>query len=132
MAGLAERTRGEGAVERLFEAAQRAIKQYILDHRLGADDPLPTEGQLVEELGISRNSVREAVKALEALGMVETRPDVPPGDAVRAWELHRGIVEALERRDGPAARRAMLANFGSLEQRLRQALQAHAGEHSTE
>lgn len=34
---------------------------------------LPTEPQLVELLGASRNSVREAVRALQALGIVEIR-----------------------------------------------------------
>ncbi len=34
---------------------------------------MPTEAELVETLGISRNSVREALKALQALGIVEIR-----------------------------------------------------------
>ena len=66
------------AEERLVDAAQRAIKQYILDHHLRPGDPLPTEGQLAVALGISRNSVREAVRALEALGALGTRPGVGP------------------------------------------------------
>jgi DNA-binding FadR family transcriptional regulator len=61
---------------RLSETAQGAIKRYILDHRLQAGDLLPTEGQLGQELGISRTAVREAVKALEALGLLDARPGV--------------------------------------------------------
>lgn len=34
---------------------------------------MPTEAELVEALGISRNSVREALKALQALSIVEVR-----------------------------------------------------------
>lgn len=56
--------------------AQQAIREYILEHRLAAHDPLPPEGRLAQELGMSRPSVREAVKALESLGILETRPGV--------------------------------------------------------
>jgi DNA-binding FadR family transcriptional regulator len=49
------------------------VKQYILDQRLGAGDPLPTETQLAQDLGVARGSVREAIKALQSLGIVEVR-----------------------------------------------------------
>ena len=52
---------------------QEAIKQIILRHGLAAGDPLPTEAELMEELGIGRNSVREALKALQAVGIVDIR-----------------------------------------------------------
>ncbi|GAA1697005.1 FadR/GntR family transcriptional regulator [Fodinicola feengrottensis] len=52
---------------------QEAVKQIILDRRLGAGDPLPTEFELMESLGAGRNSVREALKALQAVGIVEIR-----------------------------------------------------------
>lgn len=52
---------------------QRAVKQLILERGLTAGDPLPTEFELVQELGISRNSLREALKALQAVGIVEIR-----------------------------------------------------------
>jgi DNA-binding FadR family transcriptional regulator len=61
---------------RLYQTAQRAIQEYILEHRLAAGDPLPSEGRLAQELGISRSSIREAVKALESVGVLETRPGV--------------------------------------------------------
>jgi DNA-binding FadR family transcriptional regulator len=40
----------------------------------GGGDALPPETRLTSELGVSRSSVREAVKALESLGILETRP----------------------------------------------------------
>ncbi|MEV6166053.1 FadR/GntR family transcriptional regulator [Streptomyces sp. NPDC052052] len=49
------------------------IKRYILDQRLRPGDPLPTEPVLCETLGASRSSVREAVKILDALDIVEVR-----------------------------------------------------------
>ncbi|MEU5941887.1 FadR/GntR family transcriptional regulator [Micromonospora sp. NPDC047548] len=53
--------------------AREAVKSLILDRGLSAGDPLPTESELMKELGISRNSVREALKALQAVGIVEIR-----------------------------------------------------------
>ncbi len=49
------------------------IKHYILEHRLGPADPLPTESELCEELGVSRSSVREAMRTLSSLDIVEVR-----------------------------------------------------------
>lgn len=63
----------------LNRAIQDHIKQYITDNRLAAGDLLPPEGQLATDLGVSRGSVREAIKALESLGIVEVRH----GDGVR-------------------------------------------------
>ncbi len=47
--------------------------QLILDRKLRPGAPLPTESELMEDLGVSRNSVREALKALQALDIVEIR-----------------------------------------------------------
>lgn len=52
---------------------QREVVQLILDRKLQPGAPLPTEAELMEDLGISRNSVREALKALQALDIVEIR-----------------------------------------------------------
>lgn len=57
----------------LYRSVQDVIKNYILENNLRAGDPLPPETALARQLGISRNSVREAVKALESLGILETR-----------------------------------------------------------
>jgi DNA-binding FadR family transcriptional regulator len=57
----------------LSKRIQQYIKDYILanDHRPGS--ALPPEGEIAATLGVSRTAVREAVKALEALGVVEVR-----------------------------------------------------------
>ncbi|MGW1026987.1 FadR/GntR family transcriptional regulator [Streptomyces sp. NPDC002577] len=47
--------------------------QLILDRKLQPGAPLPTETELMEDLGVSRNSVREALKALQALDIVDIR-----------------------------------------------------------
>jgi GntR family transcriptional regulator, transcriptional repressor for pyruvate dehydrogenase complex len=59
---------------RLSDTVARKIKQYIADQSLKPGDRLPTEHALAEQLGVSRISVREATKALEFVGVIETRP----------------------------------------------------------
>ena len=49
------------------------IKNYILRTGLQVGDALPTESQLCSDLGVSRSSVREAVRTLVALDIVEVR-----------------------------------------------------------
>jgi DNA-binding FadR family transcriptional regulator len=58
----------------LLYQIQEEIKRYIVDHQLKPGDSLPSEGELARQLDISRNSVREAVKSLEVLGIVASRP----------------------------------------------------------
>ncbi|MFG2221890.1 FadR/GntR family transcriptional regulator [Streptomyces sp. NPDC048644] len=57
----------------MSEDVQGQIKQLILQRRLTPGDPLPTEAELVGLLDVSRNSVREALKALQAMRIVEIR-----------------------------------------------------------
>jgi DNA-binding FadR family transcriptional regulator len=57
----------------LHQSVQEAIRTFILENDLRAGDALPPETDLARQLGVSRNSVREAVKALESLGILEAR-----------------------------------------------------------
>ena len=57
----------------LYQAVCDYIKEYILGNNLKPGDPLPPEGQLVADLGVGRSSVREAVKSLQTLGIIEVR-----------------------------------------------------------
>jgi DNA-binding FadR family transcriptional regulator len=58
---------------RMSRAIRDEITGLILNRGLRSGDPLPTETELVEALGVSRNSIREALKALQALDIVEIR-----------------------------------------------------------
>ena len=49
------------------------VVRYIVDRELQAGDALPSEAQLAEVLGVGRSSIREAVKKLQSLGIVEIR-----------------------------------------------------------
>ncbi|WP_307795012.1 FadR/GntR family transcriptional regulator [Actinacidiphila acididurans] len=58
-------------------AARPTVQDRIVDLVIGTDlgpgDPLPAEPELMRALGVSRNSVREALKGLQALGIVDIR-----------------------------------------------------------
>lgn len=69
----------------LHVSVQDSLKRYIVENALKGGDVLPAEAMLARNLGVSRNSVREAVKALESLGMLETRRGI--GVFVRAFSL---------------------------------------------
>lgn len=49
------------------------IKQLIIARGLTPGDPLPTEAELCEELDVSRSSVREAIRTLSTLDIVDVR-----------------------------------------------------------
>lgn len=55
---------------------QEQLKLYIIDSGLKGGDILPSEKKLAEDLGISRTSIREALIALETLGMIEIKHGV--------------------------------------------------------
>ena len=50
-----------------------AMKSYILERGLKAGDPLPNEQELMVQLGVGRHPLREAMKALQAVGIIEIR-----------------------------------------------------------
>ncbi|MEM7315602.1 MAG: GntR family transcriptional regulator, partial [Planctomycetota bacterium] len=49
---------------RKSEMVVASIREYIISNKLRSGDSLPTEGELAEQLGVSRVSVREATQAL--------------------------------------------------------------------
>jgi DNA-binding FadR family transcriptional regulator len=49
------------------------IKDLILTRNLHPGDPMPTETELCEVMGVSRSSLREAIRTLSTLGIVEVR-----------------------------------------------------------
>jgi DNA-binding FadR family transcriptional regulator len=57
----------------LTDIAIDKIKTMILDGRLNPGDRLPREADLAEQLGISRGSLREAVRALSMVRILDVR-----------------------------------------------------------
>lgn len=59
---------------RLSEAAIQQIKDLIVSEQREPGSKLPSERELVNQLKISRASVREALRILEIMGLVEVKP----------------------------------------------------------
>lgn len=57
----------------LQETVQERVKQFIIENDHRAGDPLPPEAELARRLGISRPSLREAMRVLQTIGVVESR-----------------------------------------------------------
>lgn len=72
---MSEEVTEESAAEQGSRAAQviNNVKRMISSGELGAGDRLPVEKVLAERWGVSRGSLREGVRALAALGVLETR-----------------------------------------------------------
>jgi GntR family transcriptional regulator, transcriptional repressor for pyruvate dehydrogenase complex len=58
---------------RAHEQVVEQIQAKILDGELRVGAKLPSERDLVEALGVSRGSVREALRALEAMGIIDAQ-----------------------------------------------------------
>jgi DNA-binding FadR family transcriptional regulator len=58
------------------DTAVSAIRSLMRERNLGVGDALPSEIDLASMFGISRNTVREAIRMLKAYGVVESRQKV--------------------------------------------------------
>ncbi|MBW0146148.1 FadR/GntR family transcriptional regulator [Marinobacter arenosus] len=76
----------------LVETAIESLRQAIQSGQWAVGSKLPIESELSEALGVSRNTVREAVRVLVHVGMLETRQG--DGTYVRAT---RDAGETLRR-----------------------------------
>jgi DNA-binding FadR family transcriptional regulator len=72
----------------LTDEAINKIKEMILSGALGPGDRLPKEADLAERLGLSRNSLREAVKALSIIRVL----DVRQGDGTYVTSLDSNLL----------------------------------------
>jgi GntR family transcriptional repressor for pyruvate dehydrogenase complex len=77
---------------RIYEEIVRQVKQMIAEGRLKSGDRLPPERDLAEKFVVSRTSVREALRALESLGLIEIRPG--EGTFVREMSVE-SLIEPL-------------------------------------
>lgn len=71
--------------DKLYIQAFREIRSYIVRNGLGPGDLLPTEQEMSQTLGVSRNVLREAIKSMELMGMVQACPG--RGTEVREFSL---------------------------------------------
>jgi DNA-binding FadR family transcriptional regulator len=61
------------AAANIHEMIQTRLLEFITDRQLTAGDRLPSQASLVQALGVSQAALREAMRALEALGIIEAR-----------------------------------------------------------
>ncbi len=76
---------------------QEQLKLYIIENEMKSGDPFPTEYELAKRLGISRTAIREALKRLETLGIIEVRQGV--GRFIREFNFEvilKGLPYNLE------------------------------------
>ena len=57
----------------VFDQVMDSVIAHIHDNELHAGDKMPTEEEIASKLGVGRNSVREALKSLQAMGILEVR-----------------------------------------------------------
>jgi len=62
---------GSATFQRRSEGILRALEEMIVTGEVQPGDRLPTERELAERFGVGRNSVREAIRQLSMLGLVE-------------------------------------------------------------
>jgi GntR family transcriptional repressor for pyruvate dehydrogenase complex len=84
---------------KVYEDVARQIERLILK-KLRPGDKLPSERELAEMLAVSRSSIRDAIRSLELMGMVEPRQGA--GTIVREISpdsLANPLANALKRKE---------------------------------
>lgn len=89
--------------KKIYEEIVEQLKDMITRGELKPGEKLPAERDMAESLGVSRASVREALTALEAIGILDIRPG--DGTFVRQTNISEtfaplALVLAVERNPG--------------------------------
>ena len=100
------------SVARASAAIADQIRQSILDGKLEEGDRLPPERELATQFGVSRVTVRDALRILEAAGLVEVRVGarggafvtVPTGSVVAQAMADMVVMSAVTPADVVEAR----------------------------
>jgi GntR family transcriptional regulator, transcriptional repressor for pyruvate dehydrogenase complex len=75
-------------VRRPREQVETQIRAAILDGEFGPGDRLPTEATLARDFGVSRSTVREALRSLAEAGFIATSPGATGGSFVAGIDHH--------------------------------------------
>ena len=70
-----------------------AIKDWVVEQGLQPGDHLPGEADLIERSGMAKGMIREAMRVLEAQGLIKTRTG--PGGSSLLHEVSRQRTKAL-------------------------------------
>jgi GntR family transcriptional repressor for pyruvate dehydrogenase complex len=81
---------------RTFEQILLQIEEAIIEGRLKPGDRLPPERDLAQTFGVSRASVREALRVLEMFGVIMARRGTgPDAGSIVAHSAQNGLESAL-------------------------------------
>jgi len=80
-----------------WESVLARIEERLVDGRLRPGDHLPPERALAVEFGVARSSVREAIRVLEAMGLVRTQTGSGPSSGAIIVARPLGGMQALMR-----------------------------------
>lgn len=84
--------------KRIYEEITLRLQELVEADDLKPGDRLPPERSLAALFGVSRNSMREAIKSLEQAGLLESRPGAGTFiSAASQAELARQLGEAFAR-----------------------------------
>jgi GntR family transcriptional repressor for pyruvate dehydrogenase complex len=72
-------TRSPGPAPRAFEAVAERLREDLAVGRFPRGDRLPAERALAERFGVSRNTLREALRALENAGLIRLQKGATGG-----------------------------------------------------
>mgnify|MGYP000344969035 CR=1 FL=1 len=86
------RLRDEPKQSRPVQVAE-AIKDWVVEQGLQAGDRLPSEPELIERFGMAKGTIREAMRILEAQGLIKTRTG--PGGGSFVHEVSKERARAL-------------------------------------
>ncbi len=86
----------------LIDKTQQQIKELIMNHEYDTNGYLPSEGELSQKFGVSRTTVREAVRSLEIRGFIQRIH----GKGLRVIDnsmqaLSRSVNDMMERGERP-------------------------------
>jgi GntR family transcriptional regulator, transcriptional repressor for pyruvate dehydrogenase complex len=111
---------------KVYEEVAKQIERLILK-KLRPGDKLPSERELAEMLKVSRSSIRDAIRSLELVGLVEPRQGA--GTIVR--EVTSGsVVNSFE--DALKRRRELVSELLDFRRMLEPPLAARAATHASE
>lgn len=78
--------------KKMFLEIVKQLRQLIADENVSIGGKLPSERELAERLQVGRSTIREALRSLELLGLIETRRG--EGTFLSDYRKHR-LVELL-------------------------------------
>jgi GntR family transcriptional regulator, transcriptional repressor for pyruvate dehydrogenase complex len=91
---------GRVKVEHAYEQLANVVRKRIETGALCPGDRLPSESKLAHQTGVSRSTVREALRKLEQAGFIErASPKVMVVRGANDGDSHREVTAALRRRN---------------------------------